>query len=58
MESFWGTLKQERLHRNRFATREQARRSIFQWIEGWYNRKRSHGLLGYVSPEAFEAGRN
>ena len=58
MESFWGTLKQERLHRERFATREQARSSIFQWIEVWYNRKRSHSWLGYVSPEAFEAGQN
>jgi len=46
MESFWGTLKQERLHRERFATREQARSSIFQWIEVWYNRKWSHSWLG------------
>ena len=48
MESFWGTLKQERLHRERFAMREQARSSIFQWIEVWYNRKRSDSWLGYV----------
>ena len=58
MESFWGTLRQERLHRERFATREQARSAIFQWIEVWYNRKRSDSWLSYVSPEAFEAGRN
>jgi transposase InsO family protein len=58
MESFWGTLKRERLNRLRFATREEARSAIFEWIEAWYNRKRSHSSLGYVSPEAFEAGRN
>lgn len=58
MESFWGTLKQERLNRLRFATREEAKSSIFEWIEAWYNRKRSHSSLGYVSPEAFEAAVN
>jgi len=58
MESFRGTLKRERLNRLRFGTRQEAKSSIFQWIEGWYNRKRSHSSLGYVSPEAFEAGLN
>ena len=58
MESFWATLKTELIHHEHYATREQARRSIFEYIEVFYNRKRLHSSLGYVSPEAFEAGRN
>jgi transposase InsO family protein len=58
MESFWATLKTELVHHEHYATREQARRSIFEYIEVFYNRKRLHSSLGYVSPEAFEAGRN
>ena len=54
-ESFFGTLKTELVHRNRYATRDEARASVFEWIECWYNRKRRHSSLGYVSPEAFEA---
>jgi transposase InsO family protein len=55
MESFWATLKTELIHHERYATREQARLSIFQYIEGFYNRRRLHSALGYRSPEAFEA---
>lgn len=58
MESFWATLKTELVHHEHYATREEARRSIFEYIEVFYNRKRLHSSLGYVSPEAFEAGRN
>ena len=58
MESFWGTLKTELVHHAHYATREQARQSIFEYIEVFYNRKRLHSALGYVSPEAFEAGLN
>jgi transposase InsO family protein len=47
-------LKRELVHRYRFATREEARVAVFRWIEIWYNRKRRHSALGYVSPEAFE----
>ncbi len=54
-ESFFGTLKTELVHRTRYRTRAQARTSVFEWIECWYNRKRRHSSLGYVSPEAFEA---
>lgn len=54
-ESFFGTLKTELVHRTRYRTRTQARSSIFQWIECWYNRRRRHSSLGYLSPEAFEA---
>lgn len=58
MESFWSTLKREHVNRRRFATRAQAKSSIFEWIEGWYNRRRSHSAIGYVSPEAFEGSLN
>ena len=54
-ESFFGTLKCELVHREQYRTRAQARSSIFQWIECWYNRRRRHSSIGYVSPEAFEA---
>jgi putative transposase len=58
MESFWATLKTELVHHEHYQTREQARRSIFEYIEVFYNRKRLHSSLGYVSPESFEAGLN
>lgn len=58
IESFWSTLKREHVNRRRYATRAQAKTSIFEWIEGWYNRRRSHSAIGYVSPETFEAGLN
>jgi putative transposase len=55
-ESFWGKLKTELVYLERFATREQARAAIFDYIECFYNRVRLHSSLGYVSPERFEAG--
>jgi len=58
MESFWGTLKTEWVYHQEYATREEARQSIFRYIECWYNRKRRHSAIGYVSPEAFEASLN
>ena len=57
-ESFFGTLKTELVHRNRYRTRDEARASVFEWIECWYNRKRRHSSLGYLSPEAFEDQQN
>lgn len=57
-ESFFGTLKTELVHRTRYTTRDEARASVFEWIECWYNRKRRHSSLGYLSPEAFEAQQN
>jgi transposase InsO family protein len=54
VESFFGTLKQELVHRRRFATRQQARQDVFEYIEIWYNRRRRHWSLGYVSPAQFE----
>jgi transposase InsO family protein len=55
MESLWATLKKELVHGRRFRTHEEARLAVFEWIEVWYQRKRIHGSLSYVSPEAFEA---
>ena len=55
MESFWATLKTELVHQQRYVTREQARASIFEYVEVFYNRQRLHSSLGYVSPESFEA---
>jgi len=57
-ESFFGTLKTELVHRTRYPTRAAARASVFAWIECWYNRRRRHSSLGYLSPEAFEARNN
>ena len=54
-ESFFGTLKTELVHRERYATRSEAQSSVFEWIECWYNRRRRHSSLDYVSPETFEA---
>ena len=54
MESFFHTLKTELVHLNKYSTRQEAKRAIFEYIEGFYNRKRLHSTLGYVSPEVFE----
>ena len=55
VESFFGTLKQELVHRSDFATRAEAKSAIFEYIEMFYNRWRRHSYLGYVSPAEFEA---
>ena len=54
MESFFHTLKSERVHHRVYATRDQARRDLFQYIEGFYNPHRLHSALGYLSPEEME----
>jgi putative transposase len=53
MESFFGTLKTESAT-DRYATRADARISLFEYIEVWYNRQRRHSTLGYLSPEEYE----
>ncbi len=53
-ESFFASLKRELVYRTTFATREEARGALFAWIAVWYNRKRRHSALGYLSPEQFE----
>ena len=54
MESFFDTLKSEHVHHERFRSREEAKRSIFEWIEVFYNRQRIHSCSGYKSPACFE----
>jgi len=58
MESFWSTLKLELIYRRNFATRAQARTEIFDYIECFYNRQRTHSALGYHSPVDFELQNN
>lgn len=57
VESFWGKLKAEMVHHEHFATKSRARAAVFEYIEMFYNRKRLHASLDYLSPEAFEARR-
>ena len=53
-ESFFHTLKVELVHGEHFATRQDMRRAVFEYIEADYNRNRRHGANGYISPLAFE----
>ncbi|PHS33535.1 MAG: hypothetical protein COA95_00735 [Methylophaga sp.] len=53
-ESFFGTLKTKWVDTQDYRTREQAKQSLFEYIEVFYNRKRRHSYLGYVSPAEFE----
>ena len=54
VESFFATLKKEEVHREDYLTHEQAKASLFYYIESFYNRKRRHSALGYVSPHQYE----
>jgi len=54
VETFFHTLKTELVYREEYRTRNQAKKSIFEYIEVWYNRQRRHSSLGYKSPLAFE----
>ncbi len=54
MESFFATLKKELVHHQRYATRSEARQSLFEYIETFYNRVRRHSSLGFLSPLQFE----
>lgn len=53
-ESFFATLECELLNRRRFHTQAEAKRAVFQFIEGWYNPRRRHSALGYLSPIEYE----
>ena len=55
VESFFGTLKTERIHHQTYQTRSQAKADVFAYIETWYNPRRRHSSLGYLSPVAYEA---
>ncbi|WP_425431906.1 IS3 family transposase [Gracilibacillus ureilyticus] len=54
IESFHATLKKEEVYRTQYENFETARMALFQYIEGWYNRKRIHGSIGYVTPDEYE----
>jgi putative transposase len=54
MESVWGTLKTECVERHTFATYQEARTILFEYVEVFYNRLRLHSALGYQSPTHFE----
>jgi transposase InsO family protein len=58
VESFFASLKRELVHHERYATREEAKASIFEYVEVFYNRARRHSSLGYLSPEEFERSHN
>ena len=55
-ESFYSTLKVELVHRRNFRSRAEAQWAIVAFIEGFYNRRRRHSTIGYLSPEAYERG--
>lgn len=53
-ESFFHSLKTELIYTERYATREEAKQSVFQYIEVYYNRVRRHSAIGSIAPEVFE----
>jgi putative transposase len=54
MESFFGTLQRELLDRRQWATRKELASAIFEWIEAWYNPRRRHTSIDYLSPVDYE----
>lgn len=54
MESFFSSLKTERIGRTVYRTRDDARADVFDYIERFYNPRRRHSTIGYESPMAFE----
>ena len=54
-ESFFATIKRELIDRRPWPTISGLRRAVFDWIEGWYNTRRLHSSLGYLSPAQYEA---
>jgi putative transposase len=53
-EAFFATLKKELTRRHAWPTRRELQSAVFAWIEGWYNRRRLHSTLGYLSPVDYE----
>jgi putative transposase len=53
-EAFFATLKKELTRRRAWPTRRELQSAVFAWIEGWYNRRRLHSTLGYLSPTDYE----
>jgi len=58
IESFWSSLKYETVYHHKFATRDEAKTALFDYIESFYNRTRLHSSLGYMSPINFESQLN
>ena len=54
MESFFSSLKTERTARKTYRTRDEAKADVFDYIERFYNAKRRHSTIGYMSPMEFE----
>lgn len=54
VESFFHSLKVELVYRKNFKTRAEAKQAIFRWIETWYNKKRRHSGLDYLTPQEAE----
>ncbi|WP_241251133.1 IS3 family transposase [Candidatus Protofrankia californiensis] len=54
-ESFWATLKKEFIHLHPFDTVKRLRAGVFEYIEIYYNRRRIHSTIGYLTPVEFEA---
>ena len=57
-ESLIATMKIEKLDRQSWRSVEDVRAAVFDWIETWYNRRRRHSALGYLSPLEFESQHN
>jgi transposase InsO family protein len=58
VESFFATLKKELVHHERYTGRQEAKASIFEYVEAFYNRARRHSSLGFLSPGDFERSHN
>ncbi|AOM35581.1 TPA: DDE-type integrase/transposase/recombinase [Enterococcus faecium] len=54
IESFHAALKKEEVYQTTYHSFEEARLELFRYIEGWYNRKRIHGTIGYLTPQQAE----
>ena len=54
IEYFHSSIKKEEIYRNTYRTFEEANIAIFKYIEGWYNRKRIHSSINYMTPEQYE----
>ena len=54
MESFWSTMQRELLDTEEWDSPEQLASAIFEWVEAWYNPRRRHSSIGYLSPIDFE----
>lgn len=54
IESFYSVLKKEEIYLDTYQDSREVRRAVFEYIEGWYNRKRIHSVIGYMTPQQKE----